>query len=309
RDMATLSLRIQRDFPEYYPYFRTMSFTYRGQVIRTHNHLLGHYAGVDGIKTGYVAASGFNLTSSAKRGDKRVVGVVMGAASATSRNLYMMAMLDKAFPKCKDGTAIAVAVEGVKPKSEPAQVEEAEATPPPLKKTTGKAKKATAPPVPAKSDDEDAAEEEGGNETSGVEKPVETASAEAQDTQEAPADPPVGQTVLSKTSPDGTPLPFAVKKPGDDEGGIVVIPDAGASWHIQIGAYPSKKDAQGILYKIKELDLDLVDKKQALTVEVQKGKDTLYRARFSGFTEQDARTACDRLTRQGFGCVAMQPQS
>src|SRR5205823_4872110 len=216
RDIATLSLRIQRDFPQYYPYFRTMAFTYRGQVIKTHNRLLGHYAGADGIKTGYVAASGFNLTSSAKRGDKRVVGVVMGASSATSRNLYMMAMLDKAFPKCKDGTAIAVAVEGVKPKSEPGQVEEAEATPPPLKKTTGKAKKATAPPVPAKSDDEDAAEEEGGNETSGVEKPVERASAEAQDTQEAPADPPVGQTVLSKTSPDGTPLPFAVKKPGDD---------------------------------------------------------------------------------------------
>ena len=78
RDMATLSLRIQRDFPEYYPYFRITSFTYKGQTIRTHNRLLGRYQGTDGIKTGYIGASGFNLTTSAKRGDKRIVGVVMG---------------------------------------------------------------------------------------------------------------------------------------------------------------------------------------------------------------------------------------
>ena len=216
----------------------------------------------------------------------------------------MMAMLDKAFPKCQDGTVIAVAVEGVKP-----VVKEAQAGPEPPKKTVGKPKKATEPPVAAKSEDEDLAEEEAGDETSGVENPVEAASAEAQDTQGASADPPAGQTVLSKTSPDGTPLPFAVKKLSADEGGVIVVPEADASWHIQIGAYPSKKDAQAVLYKIKALDLDLVDDKQALTVEVQKGKDTLYRARFSGFTEQNARTACDRLTKQGFGCVAMQPQS
>ena len=81
RDMATLSLRIQRDFPQYYPYFRITSFTYKGQTIRTHNRLLGRYQGTDGIKTGYIAASGFNLTTSAKRGDKRIVGVVMGSSS------------------------------------------------------------------------------------------------------------------------------------------------------------------------------------------------------------------------------------
>ena len=103
RDMATLSLHIQRDFPEYYPYFRITSFTYKGQTIRTHNRLLGKYQGTDGIKTGYIGASGFNLTTSAKRGDKRIVGVVMGSSSGGSRNAYMMKMLDNAFPKCVDG--------------------------------------------------------------------------------------------------------------------------------------------------------------------------------------------------------------
>ncbi len=107
RDMATLSLRVQRDFPQYYPYFRTMSFTYKGRVIRTHNRLLGNYEGTDGIKTGYINASGFNLTSSVRRGDKRLVGVVLGAKSGTGRNAYMMGMLDKAFPKAKGGKTIA----------------------------------------------------------------------------------------------------------------------------------------------------------------------------------------------------------
>ena len=99
RDLATLSLRIQRDFPEYYPYFRISSFTYKGQTIRTHNRLLGRFQGTDGIKTGYIRASGFNLTTSAKRGNKRIVGVVMGGSSGGARNKYMMKMLDKGFSK------------------------------------------------------------------------------------------------------------------------------------------------------------------------------------------------------------------
>src|SRR4029079_19716478 len=116
RDMATLSLRIQRDFPQYYPYFRTMSFRFNGKVIKTHNRLLGRFAGTDGIKTGYIRASGFNLTSSVKRGDKRIIGVVMGARSGGVRNAYMMSMLDRVIPKCKPGKTLAVAVQGVTPK-------------------------------------------------------------------------------------------------------------------------------------------------------------------------------------------------
>ena len=110
RDMATLSLRIQRDFPEYYHYFRISSFNYGKQTIRTHNRLLGKFEGTDGIKTGYIRASGFNLTTSARRGKKRIVGVVMGGSSGSSRDKYMMSMLERAFPKCVDGEMIAAAV-------------------------------------------------------------------------------------------------------------------------------------------------------------------------------------------------------
>jgi D-alanyl-D-alanine carboxypeptidase len=312
RDMAMLGLRLQRDFPQYYPYFRTMSFTYAGKVIKTHNRLLGRYAGADGIKTGYIRASGFNLTSSAKRGNKRIIGVVLGASSGSSRNVYMMAMLDKAFPKCKDGTALASAVEGTSPKKtvEPPPKEAKVAAEP--VKPVAKPAKIEQPQKAIDTDqstDEEAAEE-GGDETSEGGKTVETAVAEPAVAQEPAADSSaMAQTVLSKTSPDGTPLPFAIKKSGDDAGGVIVIPEGDLSWHIQIGAYPSKKDAQAVLYKIRALDLALLDQKQALTIEVQKGKDILYRARFSGFTEKNAHAACEQLTKQGFRCVAMQPQS
>jgi D-alanyl-D-alanine carboxypeptidase len=69
RDMATLGLRIQRDFPQYYPYFSMTSFQFGTRTIRSHNRLLGRFEGTDGIKTGYIRASGYNLTTSARRGD------------------------------------------------------------------------------------------------------------------------------------------------------------------------------------------------------------------------------------------------
>ena len=116
RDMATLSLRVQRDFPQYYPYFRITSFKYGRRTIRTHNRLLGRFDGTDGIKTGYIRASGFNLTTSAKRGDKRIIGVVMGGRTGRARDNYMIAMLDKAFPKCVGGATLAAAIEGTSPR-------------------------------------------------------------------------------------------------------------------------------------------------------------------------------------------------
>ena len=116
RDMATLSLRIQRDFPQYYPYFKILSFTYNGHAIRTHNRLLGKYAGTDGIKTGYIRASGFNLTTSVARKGKRLVGVVMGGRTGSARNTYMMSMLDKNFPKASASrTNVIASLAGVPP--------------------------------------------------------------------------------------------------------------------------------------------------------------------------------------------------
>ena len=323
RDMATLSLRIQRDFPQYYPYFRTMSFRFNGKLIKTHNRLLGRFAGTDGIKTGYIRASGFNLTSSVKRGDKRIIGVVMGARSGGARNAYMMSMLDRAISKCKPGKALAVAIQGVTPKpaADDSVIEIAEAKVPAPK---GEKQNDAATAIPPAAElqeseqesdqdsDEDAAEAAENGVTPGDSASLDDAITAAsrptvEDTPEGDAE-EQGSTLLTKTVPDGSPLPFAVKPPGED-GGVVIDPPTMTSWTIQIGAYPDKKDAQNILYKLRDLHLEVLEEKEALTIEVQKGSDTLYRARFSGFSETDARTACKRVSARGFNCVAFGPQS
>ena len=93
RDQAILGRAIQERFPRYYKYFSTRSFTFRGSSIRNHNNLLGRVEGVDGIKTGYIRASGFNLVTSVHRGNRYLVAVVMGGASAGSRDARMRELI------------------------------------------------------------------------------------------------------------------------------------------------------------------------------------------------------------------------
>lgn len=94
RDQALLGRAIQERFPRYYRYFSTPSFTYHGNSMRNHNHLLASVEGVDGIKTGYTDASGFNLVTSLRRGNRRLVAVVLGGRSAGARDARMRDLLD-----------------------------------------------------------------------------------------------------------------------------------------------------------------------------------------------------------------------
>lgn len=97
RDMATLGQALWRDFPEYYHYFEETEFTYGRREIRGHNRLLGSIEGVDGIKTGYTRASGYNLVTSADRGGRRVIVVVMGGATAAARDAQVAHLLEGAY--------------------------------------------------------------------------------------------------------------------------------------------------------------------------------------------------------------------
>ena len=97
RDMAILARALRADFPEYFHYFATEQFQWGRRQFRNHNNLLGSYSGVNGIKTGYTRASGFNLTASAERDGKRVIAVVMGGRTAKSRDAQMRKLLDRAF--------------------------------------------------------------------------------------------------------------------------------------------------------------------------------------------------------------------
>lgn len=103
RDMAILAMHIMRDYPQYYGAFKTQYFTYKGRKYRNHNRLLFGYRGTDGIKTGYTRASGFNLTASVQRGDKHLVGVVLGGRTGATRDAALRSLFDQHWAKATSG--------------------------------------------------------------------------------------------------------------------------------------------------------------------------------------------------------------
>ncbi len=127
RDQATLGRAIQDRFPRYYRYFSTTAFRFRGQTITNHNHLLGSVDGVDGIKTGYTRSSGFNLVTSMHRGNRFLVGVVMGGRSGGSRDAIMRGLLAENLSKAATTRTVAAITE----RNSDAPVEIAEAAPQP----------------------------------------------------------------------------------------------------------------------------------------------------------------------------------
>jgi D-alanyl-D-alanine carboxypeptidase (penicillin-binding protein 5/6) len=99
RDMSTLAVALINNYPQEYRLFSQSSFSYRGNHVRGHNNLMYRYEGMDGIKTGYTNASGFNLVSAVRQGNRRVIGVVMGGATARGRDALMASLLDRYIPK------------------------------------------------------------------------------------------------------------------------------------------------------------------------------------------------------------------
>lgn len=110
QDMAMLGRALLRDHPRYYANFGVRTFAYGKARYGNHNRLLGAYRGVDGIKTGFTNASGYNLVASAKRNNIRVIGVVMGSPSSAARNALMMRLLDRGFTKVPADRAVVARV-------------------------------------------------------------------------------------------------------------------------------------------------------------------------------------------------------
>ncbi|WP_157038050.1 MULTISPECIES: D-alanyl-D-alanine carboxypeptidase family protein [Chelativorans] len=103
RDMARLGIALREHYPQYYDYFSTRSFVFSGKKINGHNNLLGRVKGADGIKTGYINASGFNLVSSVSTGGRQIVAVVMGGKTARSRDAHMVSLIERYLPKASTG--------------------------------------------------------------------------------------------------------------------------------------------------------------------------------------------------------------
>ena len=112
RDQALLGHAIQHRFPIYYQYFATPSFLWRGAEMRNHNNLLGNVRGVDGIKTGYTEASGYNLVCSVRRDDRHIVAVVLGGTSNAARDTRMRQLIEANITLASTQRTAPIVVEG-----------------------------------------------------------------------------------------------------------------------------------------------------------------------------------------------------
>jgi D-alanyl-D-alanine carboxypeptidase len=122
RDIGVLARALYDDFPQYTHYFANRAFKYRGRRYRNTNRLLGVYRGMDGIKTGYIRASGYNLAASVRRDGHHVIAVVLGGKTAGRRDAQMRRLLDRTFADVDRIMRLLATVERPKRKPDPPTV-------------------------------------------------------------------------------------------------------------------------------------------------------------------------------------------
>ncbi|WP_255608108.1 D-alanyl-D-alanine carboxypeptidase [Methylosinus sp. Sm6] len=337
RDLAVLGRAIQDRFPRYYRYFSTYSFTYRGQSHRNHNRLLGQIEGVDGIKTGYTRASGFNLLSSVRRGGRHIVAVVLGGTSGPARDRIMAGLISEHIGE-GDSTRTARAITENEPAAPTTTNDAAEeedeapaaaapahaaaAAPPARVNVVAPLALAPSPP-PASVPTPDKAEKIRPAFVPGGQKRAEDA-AEAAGSRPGRRDRERAQAATdgsTNTRPGrireanaATTPPAAPRAAEKEVSSSARNADAGeiqkaetgrpphGGWMIQIGATDDADKAQALLSRARAKGVPSTAR--PFTEKVHKGKEILWRARFAGLEEKSAESACKTLKRSGFSCFA-----
>lgn len=327
RDMALLGLAIQDRFPKYYDYFSTRVFHFRGVAIGNHNRLLGSVEGVDGIKTGYTRASGFNLVSNVKRGGRHIVAVVMGGQSGAARDAHMREMINGKIRFAHAGPRVAPRfAERAVPMPTPAPRIAARPQPAP-----GSSEPIARTPVRTVAVDKNSEILPEGDDNNEI-MPVNTLTASTVrepmkivPTGIAPdgklvtfAPPPATASVASafasaQTSPEveqkivapvvvASNAPFAPAATQVATESEATASVSRGAWIVQIGAFPSEEVARTRLHDARGHAGGLLARGNPYTEMTSKGSAKLYRARFAGFDETTARQACERLKKNDFAC-------
>jgi D-alanyl-D-alanine carboxypeptidase len=305
RDMATLGRALREHFPQYYDYFSTPSFVWNGRRIGNHNGLLRRMDGVDGIKTGYTRASGYNLVSSVDRDNRLIVGVVLGGASTKARDNRMADLLSTYLPKASRGARVAKLIPG-KPAAAPSKPDAAVAVatndvPLPRPRPTIDPIATDAPLVVAKAD---------------IAPDTADVTASTRDAAVADASQPplasasvasvIGANSLFALDADTADTGEGDTNADDDTTDATPPVAAKAGWRIQIAAAPTQAGAEDILDRALAKGGKVLASAAPYTEPVTRGDATLYRARFSGFASKDAaRAACAYLAKQSFSCLAV----
>jgi D-alanyl-D-alanine carboxypeptidase len=308
-DLTILGRSLEERFPRYFRYFSTAHFDFDGEVIGNHNHLLGRVDGVDGIKTGYTRASGFNLLTSVHRDGRSLIAVVMGGRSAGGRDRIMENLIADHIAEASTAhTATALAEATPAEINEPRE-EQADATPMRARATVVAQAKlqrisATTRAANAAGEGDDGA----GDEEASAPDPTLKAPATAADLGmiKSPAKP--STKIQARLAAASALVMPPLGRPADDKSRPARAQDGdnspagGAGWMIQIGAPENLAKANALLARAQDRNRSTLASAKPLTEKVRKGDATLYRARFAGLDSASAEAACRSLKRTGFSC-------
>ncbi len=281
-DLARLALALRRDFPRQYAYFSLREFEWEGQTIPTHNNLVKSYQGADGLKTGFIQASGFNLAASAVRDGRRLIAVVMGGNTANWRDRRTADLLDRGFEEIAYAKA-KTPTPPLNPKNQTAVAALARYSQP-----TG--------PEPVGEGDVETGLDLVGETTAPMMQPIPDL---------APVPAPAPEVAAAPVVEDA---PAAAPRKPHPPVRVAAVPrkPVGGDWAIQVGAYSDRRAAENAANAamLAQGDADGANPR----IETFKGGSRiLYRARVVGLSSTDAQRACSQLKRDGRACMVLRP--
>jgi D-alanyl-D-alanine carboxypeptidase len=285
RDMARLSQALLYDYPEYYHYFSTTRFRYSGRTYGNHNNLLDDYRGTDGIKTGYIRASGFNLAASVVRDGRRLIAVVFGGRTARSRDAHIKKLLSRGFNEIRHRETIPVVAPPPRKPTDAIRVAAAraagdahavsgvpkrEAKVVTVSAAVGSAPTAAAPPVPPREPDAIAA--------------------------------------LAQRITETAPVPPATARPDAIRRAARKLAAATGPYAVQVGAYRQAAPAHRAATRAADAAPRLLAPADVSVSRIRGHRGPLYRARLVGLSQDRARQACRALVADGTDCLVIQPR-
>jgi D-alanyl-D-alanine carboxypeptidase len=314
RDMAILGIALREHFPQYYSYFGTREFTLGKQRFGNHNRVLGRVRGADGIKTGYIRSSGFNLVSSVEDDGRSIVAVVMGGRTARTRDDHMVELIREHLPRASRGSkqmlvargpASQIVASAASPQQLPQTIQapqfrpamSAEPAPLELALAPTSVQQPAVPqvrpnPAPAQA----AAPSEGTDE---VAERIQMAFAGS-----VPSSRP---TPPAPVPSEAVPAALNALKEQADVDPVQTASTQAGGWVIQVASMPSEREANSFLATAKSRASSVLGAAEPFTETFEHNGRTYYRARFSGFDGKDqAWAACSSLKRYDIACYAVQ---
>ena len=279
RDMALLSQALIRRFPQYYHYFSAERWRFNGRTYRNHNELMRTYEGMDGLKTGYIRAAGYNLAASAVRGRLRLIVVLFGGTTSQRRNAAVARLLDDAFASRRGRYLIA---QGSAPFYPP--------LPPHRPLQPG------SETVVAASLSGAATQQQSGTRATGASEIVSVQQTNAVRASSVPLPPALSDR-----------LQVAGATIRTDQGSRPGLPSK--VWGIQVGAFFDAATSQRAIDSAKNRVPDLLVSAPRIVMPVETSRGRMFRARIMGLDEEDALAACNRLQAAGNDCLPLSPDA